>query len=274
MVNVNDLPANGKNERRLHPKRNLITRQELTKAADLSTTNQPLTQYECLRDDLRNKIDSGIYAPGDRIPSENELCKIYSVSRVTVRNAIQGLVEDGLLVKKKGSGTYVSPKPTASNSYLIGSFTDNCKRGGMVPSTQVKSIRKINPPSSVSEMLGGVGEVIEVQRIRLANGTPCILEIDYLPIFLEQVANSLLTEPSMFEALKQAEVGPIAGFEDRFGACLAGAGISQDLSCDPSNPLLTVLEQLSDSNGTPIYVSQQFINTERYTHRIGASNRL
>ena len=60
---------------------------------------------------LRQEIESGIWAVGDRIPSEAQLSEKYGVSRVTVRNAISRLVEDGLLVRLQGKGTFVSSHP-------------------------------------------------------------------------------------------------------------------------------------------------------------------
>lgn len=123
-------------------------------------------------------------------------------------------------------------------------------------------------------MLGENNEVIEVHRIRLADNRPCVLEIDYLPIGLRPVAEKLTEHPSMFRLLKQEGIGPIVGFDDRFGACLAGDAISTDLECDPGTPLLTVLERLSDASSVTIYVSQQYIVTDRYTHQTGTTNKL
>lgn len=237
-------------------------------------SNLPLTQYECLREDIRSKIKTGIYAPGEKIPSENNLCKIYSASRVTVRTALEELASEGVLIRKKGSGTYVSPRLNDSNSYLIGSFTQNCKNAGMKPSTQTLSVRSVIPPENISRLLGNENEAIEVQRIRFADKRPCVLEIDYLPSKLQTVANRLKHEPSMFEALKCEGIGPIVGFDDRFGACLAGDSMATELDCQPNTPLLTVLERLSDASGATIYISQQFIVTDRYTHQMGTINKL
>ena len=130
----------------------------------------------------------------------------------------------------------------------------------MVPTTQVLRHARVIPPEDVVEMLDGVDEEVwEVQRIRLADGSPCVLEIDYLPQF------------SLFELLKQEGIGPVVGFDDRFGARSAGQRLAQILSCSEQTPLLEVLERLSDPAGRVIYVNRQYIVPERYTHEIGTS---
>lgn len=67
------------------------------------------TLQEQLRADLSRKIEDGIYKPGDRLPSESELVEAYGVSRVTVRAALGMLVDEGVLVKRRGKGTFVRP---------------------------------------------------------------------------------------------------------------------------------------------------------------------
>ena len=235
-------------------------------------SSRALTLHERLRNDLRAKIDSGIYGPGERIPSENELSQIYGISRVTVRSALNDLVSDGLLIRRKGSGTYVSPRAKGTNSYLTGSFSENCRRKGMVPTTQVLRHARVIPPEDVAEMLDGVDEEVwEVQRIRLADGSPCVLEIDYLPQSCGALIDRLVDNVSLFELLKQEGIGPVVGFDDRFGARSAGQRLAQILSCSEQTPLLEVLERLSDPAGRVIYVNRQYIVPERYTHEIGTS---
>lgn len=235
-------------------------------------SSRALTLHERLRDDLRAKIDSGIYGPGERIPSENELSQIYGMSRVTVRSALNELVSEGLLVRRKGSGTYVSPHAKGTSAYLTGSFSENCRRKGMVPSTRVLRHVRVIPPSDVVEMLGGADdEVWEVRRVRLADGLPCVLEIDYLPRACDALVGRISDDVSLFELLKQEGIGPVVGFDDRFGARAAGPRLAQVLACSEQTPLLEVLERLSDPAGQVIYVNRQYIVPERYTHEVGTS---
>ena len=86
-------------------------------------TNYPLTLQEKIYTEISNQIKSGKYKPGDKIPSEPQLVKIYNVSRVTVRKAIEQLVNDNILIKKHGKGTFVKSAVFTENYFCGGSFT-------------------------------------------------------------------------------------------------------------------------------------------------------
>ena len=73
-------------------------------------TNNAVPLYEQLRVALRERLDSGVLDPGERLPSETELCQKYGVSRITVRRAVDELVEEGILERRQGKGTFVAPK--------------------------------------------------------------------------------------------------------------------------------------------------------------------
>ena len=92
--------------------------------------------YQQIYDELKSAIDSGQYAPGDKIPSEAELSSKYAVSRITVRRAIEDLCAAGFLIKRRGLGTFVC-EPRMRRKLLQGglpqSFTDICLQSGRVP---------------------------------------------------------------------------------------------------------------------------------------------
>ena len=81
------------------------------------------TLQEQLRADLSRKIEDGIYKPGDRLPSESELVEAYGVSRVTVRAALGMLVDEGVLVKRRGKGTFVRPTTIVESALTSGSWS-------------------------------------------------------------------------------------------------------------------------------------------------------
>ena len=91
--------------------------------------------YQQLYDLLLDQIRSGVYPPGSKIPSEEELCKTYDLSRVTVRNALGRLVDDNILVKRHGKGTFVATPVFTESAYANGSFTKSCEQMGATPST-------------------------------------------------------------------------------------------------------------------------------------------
>ena len=95
--------------------------------------------YEKLRDLLREQIEQGRYRPGEPIPSERELCRAHRISRITVRQAIAGMIHDGLLVRKQGKGTFVARRKVSQGLSRIVTFRRTVLDIGMKPSTRILS---------------------------------------------------------------------------------------------------------------------------------------
>ncbi len=142
----------------------------------------PIPLYYQIRENLRELILSEKLAPGDAIPSERELSQVYKVNRLTVRQAITELVNEGLLYRQQGVGTFVAqPKITQAMPTLMG-FTDRMLQAGQRPSSRVLLLEEIPAPDSVLRPLGlsPGAMVIRLVRLRLVNGEPFMLETTFL----------------------------------------------------------------------------------------------
>ena len=137
--------------------------------------------YQQLYDLLLDQIRSGIYPPGTKIPSEEELCKTYDLSRVTVRSALGRLVDDNILVKKHGKGTFVATPIFTESAYAKGSFTRSCQQMGATPSTQVVSRKLVKAGKALAKQLQMEegAKAICIKRLRCINEVAAILEVDY-----------------------------------------------------------------------------------------------
>ncbi len=136
----------------------------------------------CIRKDIANKI----YLPDQLIPTELELQKQFSVSRETVRKAINNLVFAGLVEKRKGVGTFIThPKIVHRVGYVYGSYEEILARG-MIPTTTFIEKKEIKPPEIMrKEMVLEKGaSVIKIKRLRLANEEPVAILSSYLPMDL------------------------------------------------------------------------------------------
>lgn len=143
--------------------------------------------YFQIKNILINMIDHGYLSPGEMIPTELELCKIYNISRTTIRQALSELVEDGLFYRVKGRGTFVSQyKIEHSFTHKKVLLDDDLTNKGVIPSNSLIHINTIQPDqdvlSSLKLPLGS--EVINVKQLKYANREPLIISNIYLPYSL------------------------------------------------------------------------------------------
>jgi GntR family transcriptional regulator len=144
-------------------------------------------KYRRIWHELTHDIQSGRWEVGERIPSEPELSDAYGVSRGTVRNAIEQLVNDGLLRKEQGRGTFViSAVPRLrKNLDWLASFTRQLRDGGIKPSTQVLEAGLLPAGQAEGRVLEGFGlsgtdEVVYIRRLRRGDGVPFAIQTVYL----------------------------------------------------------------------------------------------
>lgn len=149
--------------------------------------NSPLPYYVQLKEIIRVHIENGDLAVGNQIPSEPELCEMYDISRTVVRQALKELAYEGLLVREKGRGTYVSePKISEGLIQTLTGFYEDMLERGIQPVSQVLKQQVTAATAKIAAHLGlPVGTpVIEVQRLRFANNEPIVLVTTYLPFTL------------------------------------------------------------------------------------------
>jgi GntR family transcriptional regulator len=141
-----------------------------------------LPLYHQLYEILRGKILHGEWQPGDTIPPEPELIERYEVSRTTVRQVLEMLVNEGLIYRQQGRGTFVA-HPTLEQALVrIVSFTEDMRQRGVKPGTQVLSSDLIQAPETLAEKLEVEPgeELARLERLRLADGEPMSIEESHL----------------------------------------------------------------------------------------------
>lgn len=164
--------------------------------------------YQQVIDIIKNEINSGAYKAGARIPNEFELAESYKVGRVTVRRAIEELVQQGYLTKRQGKGTFVNApklKRKIRQKDDVQSFSDACRVNGMEPGACVIS-RKILPADSTEAQFFGVPvgtDLICVERVRTADGVPVMLENNiYVYEDNAYLSTAPLSNQSIFEFVR------------------------------------------------------------------------
>ena len=141
-----------------------------------------LPYYQQLYEILRGKIARKEWKSGDMIPPESELIETYQVSRSTVRQVLDMLVNEGLIYRERGRGTFIAHLTLEQSMVRIISFTEDMHQRGFEPGTQVLSARLLPSSKDIAERLQvPTGEPLAcVERLRLADGEPMSIEESYL----------------------------------------------------------------------------------------------
>ncbi len=211
--------------------------------------------------------------PGQRLPSDADLCAEFGVSRMTARHAMAQLAEEGLVRRDPGRGTFVAEPPTHRRANSLMTFSHEMRRQGREPSSVVVR-RAVRAPvdRERSELHVGRGtEVVEVRRVRLADDTPVALETAVLPArCIEAVMDADLATGSLHEALISHDIVPTRGSS----SIAAEAATPEDavlLSIEPGVPMLVERRLIVDQRGRPIERTESRYAADRYGLNVGFS---
>jgi GntR family transcriptional regulator len=145
--------------------------------------DSPIPLYYQLVETLRERIRSGELKPGTQLPPERDLSEHFGISRMTVRQALQFLVNEEALVARQGLGTFIAePKLTYDPFHALG-FTDDMMRRGADATSRVIEQRVIEPPVNIATHLNlqPKDHTTKIVRLRLSDGVPMLLETVFVP---------------------------------------------------------------------------------------------
>jgi len=227
--------------------------------------------YRRIQADLRERINRGQLPPGTRLETEQELMTRYGVSRATVRQALSGLIAEGLVEIRRGLGTYVRRGALEHRLGGFYSYSREIRRHGMTPGTRVVSLAVVEAAERVAEALGiAVGTpVVALQRVRLADESPIVTETSYLPAArfegLEQVD---FTGASLYETLTTAYGVRPARARETFIPALLTEADARVLGGDAGDPVLGVERIAYDADGTAIEFCRSVLRADRYRYSV------
>lgn len=159
----------------------------------LQARTRPLLP-DVVRSELRRAIVEGEFPPGSKLPNEEALCNRFSVSRITLREAVHGLIEEGYVTRRQGAGTFVTLGPTLRNSLDTNfSYTEYLESIGVRASKEVLDASRVAGDDDVTAALNLApgADVVVIRRVRIADGKPAIYSIDSLPVDIVDASKDL-----------------------------------------------------------------------------------
>ncbi|MEK4403938.1 GntR family transcriptional regulator [Sporosarcina sp. FSL K6-6792] len=226
----------------------------------------PIPMYVQIEDYLKNQILQGDFVIGEAIPSERELTDTFDVSRMTVRQSITNLVNEGLLYREKGRGTYVATPKIEQPLSGLTSFTEDMLSRGMKPSNKLISFEKMIPEIDIMHelQLAKDEEVFVVKRIRYADDKPMAIERSYLPVKLVPNLESNDIEGSLYSFIEKDKRLIISHASQRMEAVLVKKEDAEFLQIFMPSAVL-LIERISYlTNDVPIEIVRSTYRADRY----------
>jgi len=235
--------------------------------------SSPVPLYFQVAEQLERAIVDGELAPGDRISNEVSLANELGLSRPTMRQAIQLLVDKGLLVRKRGVGTQVVHGQIRRPVELT-SLHDDLRRAGEGPRTDVFGCQRVEADDLVAQelRLPAGSPVWSLERLRFAGDEPLALMHNFLPIDVLDLDAVDLTAFGLYECLRRAGV-QLRVANQQIGARRAEAREARLLGERRGSPLLTMTRTAFDSTGRAVEYGTHVYRPERYSFEVTLVDR-
>lgn len=173
-----------------------------------------LPLYQQLQRALREAIEQGLFGPEDALPSERQLAAELGVSRITVRKAIEGLAEDGILERRQGSGNFVgTPTRVDKNFAKLTSFSEDMRARGSTPHSEwlKRAEGTVTPEEAMKLALSPGTLVYRFHRLRFADEAP--MSIEYATVVAAALPSLDVVKDSLYDALERAGNRPVRALQ-------------------------------------------------------------
>lgn len=222
--------------------------------------HQPL--YLQIQDVLRDAIADRTLRPDDGLPPERQLAAEFGVSRITIRKAIAGLVGEGVLDTRHGSGTFVRTK-VEKNFAQLSSFSEEMQARGMAASSiwLARSAGRVSPEEALTLRASPGTQVYRFSRVRLADDAP--MSVEYATVLASCLTSIDAVDQSLYAALHETGNRPVKALQ-RLSALLLNEEHAELLGASPNDAGLLVERVGFSKSGAAIEFSQSYYRGDTY----------
>ncbi len=226
----------------------------------------PLPIYHQILEDLKKRIEQKEFQPGDIIPSERELSESYNVSRMTVRQAVTNMVNDGDLYRERGKGTFVAERKIEQPLQGMTSFTEDMRQRGMIASSKLIVFETTPVPDDIAHklQLDMDQQVYNIKRIRYADNKPMAVETTFIHTALIPDLTEELVQGSLYHYIEDELNLEIEKASQMIEATIADHHLSDLLEIPPSSAILHMERNSFLKDGRPFEVVKSAYRADRY----------
>lgn len=245
----------------------------MPRVADLSDIAideaSPVPAYYQVYEALRLRMRGQDLPAGTRLPTERALAQEITVSRATVRGALNRLERDGLVRRRQGDGTYVAEPRVEHDMRTLHGFTAELAKGGMQVRSTVLSLATVRPSAHLRDRLGvedGPHTAIELRRVRILDDVPISLETVWLAADRCRPVLQGSVEGSLYDALRTIGITPTYG-EEQLTATVLDEYEAHHLMQEPGDPAMLVDRLTYDAEGRCVECVKSLLRADRFTIR-------
>lgn len=231
--------------------------------------SSPIPVYYQLKEDILKKIREGVWKVGQCIDSERELSENYGVSRMTIRQALGELVQEGILVREKGKGTFVC-EPKVKQKDMM-SFSEIIKRTGRTLETKVVEFNKIPTPEDLTDTFS-FEEVYKINRNRIVDGECIANEIVYIPSDYCGFINEEKLQGSLYNILEEFGYS-VEYSESSIKAVIMDETNKKIFGVEEQVPLLQINGKTINSDGKVLFVEEATYRSDKYILEVNILRR-
>lgn len=211
----------------------------------------PIPLHEQCKQLILSQIKDGTLESGDVIPPERELGERYGLSRTTVRQAVNELVQQGVLQKVQGSGTFVTKTVLPFNLHNFTSFTEDMKARGKDPSSQILFVGTVDAEPNILDVLGVKNPLLKVKRLRYAAGKPMGVHTAYFANSYQITAEQLERDKSLYLILARDYHVNLVAADETLEAAAADKYTAKLLDVSIGSPILRIERVSFDNRSQP-----------------------